>query len=381
MLPAWGAALSALHGRHRPGERVLIVGSGAVARTILRELDARPNRRPPVLSVSADGADGGGALPGRCLRLAGGRLSKIIEDFRPDRIIVCPCDWRGPLPVQELLEPWARGIVVEDGVAVCERLTGKIAIEAITPGSCVFSKDFRKSRLDAALRRAVSLSIAAIGLLLTAPLCLLIAVLIKLESAGPALFVSDRVGAGGRRFRLLKFRTMKVVTRRTSEWVRDNGDRITRVGFWLRKYRLDELPQFVNVLRGDMDVVGPRPHPVSNYQLLVLVTRNVPQCGDKIPFYTLRSLVRPGITGWAQVRYGYANDVEEETEKIRFDLYYVKHRSLWLDLRILLETIRIVLLGHGADRVVPGMNSRASAPAMSGATGVGAGERMASGSS
>jgi lipopolysaccharide/colanic/teichoic acid biosynthesis glycosyltransferase len=185
--------------------------------------------------------------------------------------------------------------------------------------------------------------------------------------------VSDRIGAGGRPLRLLKFRTMKLVTRRTSEWVRDNGDRITRLGFWLRKYRLDELPQFVNVLRGDMDVVGPRPHPVSNYQLLVLVTRNAPQCGDKIPFYTLRSLVRPGITGWAQVRYGYANDVEEETEKIRYDLYYVKHRSLWLDLVILLDTIRIVSCGHGSDRVIPG-------EAPGGAAGLRAGERMASGS-
>ena len=381
MLLVYCAAVHAFHGGRRLAERVLIVGSGPLARTIIHELDARPNSRQLVLGIVEDGASGG-PLPKRCLRLGDSeRLAEIIEDFKPDRIIVAPGERRGQMPLQKLLEPWVRGIVVEDGVAVCERLTGKLAIEAITPSSFIFSKDFRKSPLDAAARRAVSLSVAAIGSLLTAPLCLLIAVLIRLESPGPVLFVQERVGASGRPFRLLKFRTMRLATGRTSEWVRDNGDRITRLGFWLRKFRLDELPQFVNVLRGDMDVVGPRPHPVSNYQLLVLVTRNAPQCGDKIPFYTLRSLVRPGITGWAQVRYGYANDVEEETEKIRYDLYYVKHRSLWLDLRILLDTIRIVLLGHGADRVVPGMNSRASAPAMGSAAGVGAGGRMASGSS
>ncbi len=372
MLPPHCVALGALHRRRRSAERVLVVGSGAIARTIMHELNAQQNRRPSVLGVITDGADAG-PLPEGCLRLPGGRWSEIIADFKPDRIIVSPGEWRRHPPLQDFLEPWARGIVVEDGVAVCERLTGKIAIEAITPGSFVFSRDFRKSRLDSALRRALSLSLAVIGLVLTAPLCLLIAVFIKLESTGPVLFVSERVGAEGRPFRLLKFRTMKLATRRTSEWVRDNGDRITRVGFWLRKYRLDELPQFVNVLRGDMDVVGPRPHPVSNYHLLVLVTRNAPQCGDKIPFYTLRSLVRPGITGWAQVRYGYANDVEEETEKIRYDLYYVKHRSLWLDLAILVDTIRIVLLGHGSNRVIP-----EEVPGSAG--GLPAGERMASGS-
>ena len=238
-----------------------------------------------------------------------------------------------------------RGILIEDGVEVYERLTGKLAIEALTPSSFVFSKDFRKSRLAPALGRGVSLLASAVGLVVLAPLFGLIALAIKLDSPGPVFFIQERVGLGGRRFNLIKFRTMQPARRYHSEWVKDNGDRITRVGTWLRKFRLDELPQFVNILRGDMNLVGPRPHPASNFELLVLVSRNAPEHGETIPYYTFRSMVRPGVTGWAQVRYRYANDLEEEIEKMRYDLYYIKHQSLWLDLRILFDTVKIVLAG------------------------------------
>jgi len=168
----------------------------------------------------------------------------------------------------------------------------------------------------------------------------------------------------GRRFKLIKFRTMHPVSQKTSEWAKDNSDRITRVGRWLRKFRLDELPQFVNILRCDMNLVGPRPHPASNFELLVLVSRNAPEHGEVIPYYSLRSLVRPGVTGWAQVRYGYANDLEEEIEKMRYDLYYIKHQSLWLDLRILFDTVKIVLAGSrtGADEADHAIATSKDAP-------------------
>jgi len=152
-------------------------------------------------------------------------------------------------------------------------------------------------------------------------------VAIKLDSRGPLFFVQDRVGRQGKRFRLVKFRTMLPSDTRVSEWERDNHKRLTRVGRHLRRCRLDELPQLYNILRGDMCLVGPRPHPVSNVLLFAMVTRNVPECGEQIPYYALRSLVRPGLTGWAQVRYHYANDLEEEIEKMKYDLYYIKHRS------------------------------------------------------
>ncbi|MGH8370648.1 MAG: sugar transferase, partial [Gammaproteobacteria bacterium] len=129
----------------------------------------------------------------------------------------------------------------------------------------------------------------------------------------------------------------------------DNNDRITPLGRILRKYRLDELPQFINVIRGDMNIIGPRPHPATNGELFTLVSRNTPECGDQIPYYSLRSSIRPGITGWAQVRYKYANGLDEEMEKLRYDLYYIKHYSLLLDFRILFETVKVVLLGHESD--------------------------------
>jgi lipopolysaccharide/colanic/teichoic acid biosynthesis glycosyltransferase len=170
-----------------------------------------------------------------------------------------------------------------------------------------------------------------------APLFAVIAVIIKLDSPGPVLFVQDRIGWRGRRFPLFKFRTMRPSSEPRSEWARDNEHRVTRIGRWLRKYRLDELPQLINVVRGELNLVGPRPHPVCNFELFA----------RGIPFYSLRSVVRPGLTGWAQVRQGYANGLEEETEKMRFDLYYIKHMSVWLDLRILSRTIPMVLFGSG----------------------------------
>jgi lipopolysaccharide/colanic/teichoic acid biosynthesis glycosyltransferase len=154
------------------------------------------------------------------------------------------------------------------------------------------------------------------------------------------MFVQARTGRDGRPFNLLKFRTMHPCEERPSEWVRDNSDRITRVGGTLRRFRLDELPQLVNVLRGEMNLVGPRPHPVCNEEIFE----------RHIAYYSLRSTVHPGVTGWAQVRYGYANNIEEETEKMRYDLYYIKNRSLRLDIRILLETAGIILLGHGVSQ-------------------------------
>jgi len=171
-----------------------------------------------------------------------------------------------------------------------------------------------------------------------APLIGVIALAVKLDRRGPVFFRQERIGLHGRRFSLIKFRTMRPVATEISAWVRDNEDRITRFGRFLRKFRLDELPQFVNVLRGDMNVVGPRPHPVVNYELFA----------REIPYYALRAAVRPGVTGWAQVRYGYANDLEEETEKMRYDLYYVKHLSVWLDLRIIVDTVKVVVFGLGS---------------------------------
>jgi lipopolysaccharide/colanic/teichoic acid biosynthesis glycosyltransferase len=182
-----------------------------------------------------------------------------------------------------------------------------------------------------------------IGLVCLAPVIGLIALAIKLDSPGPVFLVQDRVGLRGKRFRLIKFRTMHPVDGETPLWFQDSQERITRVGTWLRKFRLDELPQFVNILRGDMNLVGPRPHRVPKFELFAETT----------PYFALRSLVRPGLTGWAQVRHGYASNLEEETEKTCYDLYYIKHMSLWFDLRILFDTVKVVLSGRGSRAAAP----------------------------
>ncbi len=320
------------------GERVLILGTSPLARKLIEEIETRPRGRSAVVGVADDGpAPDEPPLPYPLLGPLR-HLDKIIEEVRPDRIVVALAQQRGRLPVRQLLE--ARvcgGLIVEDGADAYERLTGKLPIESLVPSRLLFSRGFRKSRGGLAVERAVSLLASVVGLVLLAPLLALVALAIKLDSRGPVFFVHERVGLHGKRFKLLKFRTMHPASGKTSEWVRDNGDRITRIGKWLRRFRLDEVPQLVNILRGDMDLVGPRPHPVSNFELFLA----------RIPYYSLRAAVRPGLTGWAQVRYGYANDLEEETEKMRYDLYYIKHRSLWLDLHIILETTKTVLLGRG----------------------------------
>ena len=336
--------------RRRRREGVIVIGGGLLAHQVVSAIEARPDVRLHVIGIVDESP---APLRGRYLGTVE-QLRGIVEQTRPDRVIVALGSRRGRMPLRTLLDLRVRGTVIEDGAEVYERLTGKIAIEALTPTSVIFCKDFRPRRWDLALARRISQPLVAAALILLAPLLALVALLIKLDSPGPVFFVQERVGRGGKRFRLIKFRTMRPERRVSSEWARDNGDRLTRVGRWLRRYRLDELPQLVNILKGDMNLVGPRPHPVSNLPLFVLVMRNAPSCGEPIPYYALRWMVRPGITGWAQVRYQYANDLEEEVEKMRHDLYYIKHMSLWLDLRILFETVKTVVWGQESeDEIVP----------------------------
>jgi exopolysaccharide biosynthesis polyprenyl glycosylphosphotransferase len=332
LLLAW---LSLLAWRGEFATRVLVIGTSPLAHQLVAEMNGRRRLWHRVTAV----VDDPGLVEGPLAGLLAGpltRLGAIIAELRPHRIVIALADRRGRLPMSELLKARVSGVVVEEGADCYERLTGKIAIESLTPGALIASRDFRKTHFDLAFGHALSLLASIAGIIILAPLFALIAVAIKLDSPGPVLFVHDRAGLHGRRIRLLKFRTMRPAAGPTSEWERDNGDRITRVGRWLRSYRLDELPQLINVLRGELNLVGPRPHPMSNVELF----------SKEIPYYSLRSVVLPGLTGWAQVRQGYANGLQEETEKMRYDLYYIKHMSAWLDLRILFETIRTVLAGR-----------------------------------
>ena len=335
--------------RHRPyTQRVLVLGAGRLATALLQEIASRPHLRWAVGLVMEAPAAPARALSRYPVLGTLAELADCIRRARPQRIIVALAEGDRSDAMPILLEARGRGLRVEDAVDVYERITGKLAIEVLPAANLVFGKGFRVARGHAALGRAMSLLAAASGLVLLAPLMALIAVVVKLDSRGPVFFRQDRIGYHGKRFSLIKFRTMHPATAEVSAWVRDNADRITRVGRLLRKFRLDELPQFLNVLRGDMNLVGPRPHPVVHYELFA----------REIPYYALRAAVRPGVTGWAQVRYGYANNLEEETEKMRYDLYYVKHLSFWLDLRILIDTVGVVVSGLGsvAADVQPDLN-------------------------
>lgn len=338
--------------RRRPITRLLIVGTDVLARRLMEQLE----RRPDWQCIATDAEEGSS-------------LDEIIEGVQPHRIAVALNGRGRRLPVRELLTARVcRGIPIHDCVDLYERVGGKLAIETLPSSHLICSDGFLRSRAAEAARRGVHVLIAALGLIVSAPLFMLVALAIRLDSGGPVLFRQRRLGLNGKPFVLLKFRTMYPAPLPTSEWERDNRHRVTRVGKWLRKCWLDELPQLVNVLRGDMNLVGPRPHPVSNLELFVLVSRNAPECGEPIPYYSLRCMVRPGVTGWAQVRYGYANDLDEEIEKLRYDLYYIKHRSLWFDLRILMETLRVILSGRDSDLTeAPAPETSRSAPFPTGA--------------
>jgi exopolysaccharide biosynthesis polyprenyl glycosylphosphotransferase len=321
-------------------ERVLVLGDGSLATELGRQIHTRPDLALTCVGFVADG-ETGAATP----RLGSYReMAHIVERHRPDRIIVAMPDRRGHLPVADLLACRFRGIVVEEGTQTFERLTRRLAVESLSPSALIFGDGFRVSRTYVLLKRVMSMVIAFGALVAAAPFLAVVAVLIKLESPGPVFFIQERVGLRGRIFRLIKFRTMRVASESDGVrvaadgqiWQRDNQSRVTRLGAVLRKYRLDETPQFINILRGDMSLVGPRPEMASN----------VATFSSVIPYYSLRHEVRPGLTGWAQVKAGYSMSVEEVTQKLCYDLYYVKHMSLRFDLRILFDTVKFVLCGQ-----------------------------------
>jgi sugar transferase (PEP-CTERM system associated) len=256
------------------------------------------------------------------------------------RVIVALDDRRSRMPVQELLELRMRGILVEDGAALLEKISGQIEVDTLRPSALIFSDGFRLRPKHWLTRDFVS-TIWALGLsIMTLPLIPIIALLIKLTSPGPVLYRQKRVGFRNRVFNCYKFRTMCADAEADSgpTWACDDDPRVTKVGKFLRATRLDEIPQLWNVLRGDMEFVGPRPER----------PEFIEQLSAQIPYYRLRHVVRPGITGWAQVNYKYGNSVNDSKEKLKYDLFYIKNMSLGLDFWILFQTVKTVLFGEGA---------------------------------
>ena len=335
---AWRLLFNRLAYASQLEERVLIVGAGTIARMVARQIQQQHDFGYRVVGFINDQAGGQGVLnPG--MLGSPEDIPRIVNEFDIDRIVVGLSDRRGRLPISELLHAKLSGVYVEDATTTYERLTGKILIDDLKPSWLIFSDGFVISRWTRFLKRAIDLTLAALGFVLSAPLTLLTALAVYLDSDGPILYCQERVGEHGRTFTLYKFRSMRVDAETgTPMWAKDQDDRVTRVGWFIRKARLDELPQFWNVIRGDMSFVGPRPER----------PYFVEQLAGEIPYYQQRHAVKPGLTGWAQVKYQYGSSVEDAIEKLRYDLYYIKHLSIALDLSIVFDTVKVILFGKGA---------------------------------
>jgi sugar transferase (PEP-CTERM system associated) len=333
---AWRAVRS----HDRLQKRVLVLGLSRVAVRLvdLQRTGSRPFR---VLGFLDDDAAAHDKLPPGGELLGKTRdLLNLVDELQPDVVVVALPDMRGALPTSDLLECRLRGIRVEDWPTFYEKQTGKVLVTDLRPSWLIFSDGFAKTQVMQTLKRALDVALAVAGLVMALPLLVFVAVAIKLDSRGPVLFRQERVGQNGKVFTLNKFRSMREDAERLSGavWASERDPRVTRIGRFLRKTRLDELPQLFNVLVGEMSFVGPRPERPEFVRLLQ----------RQIPFYSGRLAVKPGITGWAQVRHEYAASVEDTLEKLQYDLYYIKNLSPLLDVLIILDTIRVVLFARGA---------------------------------
>ena len=329
-----------LRSTDRLSKRVLVLGVSRLAGQIV---DLRATGMQPftVLGFLDDAPDAYDRLPAGVDLLGKSRdLLNLVEELRPDLVLVALPDMRGAFPTGDLFECRLRGIPVEDWATFYEKQTGKILITGLRPSWLIFSDGFVKTNLTTTVKRSADILLSVVGMALALPLMAITAALIKLDSRGPVLFRQQRVGQNGRIFTLFKFRSMRQDAERGSGavWATAGDPRITRIGRFIRKTRFDELPQLFNVLVGHMSFVGPRPERPEFVRLLQ----------REIPFYLGRLAVKPGITGWAQVRGEYAASVEDTLEKLQYDLYYIKNLSLILDLLILFHTIQVVLFARGA---------------------------------
>jgi sugar transferase (PEP-CTERM system associated) len=269
-----------------------------------------------------------------------GNLLELAHSLNIDEIVMAADERRGAMPMEDMLSCVQRGIVVTDLSSFFEREAGKVQLNIVDPSWLVFSGGFDYSTPRRISKRFFDLVAASMLLLTTWPLMLLTAIMVKLDSPGPILYRQTRVGEYGRHFEIVKFRSMRCDAERNgiAQWASANDNRTTRVGRFIRKARLDELPQLLMVLRGDMSFVGPRPERPQFVGVLC----------DEIRYYDVRHSVKPGLTGWAQLRYPYGASVRDADEKLKYDLFYVKNHALLLDVTILLQTLEVVIFGRGA---------------------------------
>lgn len=340
VLFGWRRLFLAVNTLPQFAERTLILGDGPLAHPLMAEIESRPELGLRIAGQLRSFENGNGHHLSLTEPEYFDQLARQVDTFRANRMIIAMGDRRGRLPVEALLRLKSKGLRIQDGAEAYEAITGKVPIESLRLSWLLFSPGFQVSRPLMIYKRLFSFMISLVSLILLAPLMLLVAIAIRLDSKGPAIFKQARIGEGGKPFTLYKFRTMVEGADRDANLrpAEITDSRFTRVGRWLRRARVDELPQLFNILRGDMYFVGPRP----------FVPNQEQECVEKIPYYRQRWSVKPGATGWAQVNRGYCATVEDNTEKLAYDLFYIKNISIGLDLLILFKTVKILLLGKGS---------------------------------
>jgi sugar transferase (PEP-CTERM system associated) len=319
--------------------RLLVLGSGEQAELIVRELERLRDSGYAVIVQLGEGVEPRLVARGASVYTDPADLFEIVTRHRIEIVVVALDDRRGKMPIRELLDCKLAGYHIANGITFFEGLTGTILVEKVNPSWIIFSEGFKKDRRVLMVKRGMDLVLSIIGIVLALPIGVISALIIKLESPGPVLYRQERVGEGGRTIEIVKFRSMRADAEAAGPvWATENDPRVTAYGAFMRKTRIDELPQLWNVLRSDMSFVGPRPErPVFVHQLQ-----------EKIPHYALRHTVKPGLTGWAQIRYPYGASEEDALRKLEYELYYIKNTNLLLDTMIILETIKTVLFQKGS---------------------------------
>jgi sugar transferase (PEP-CTERM system associated) len=338
ILLGWRMLIGFATSLYESTRRVLVLGSGELANDLVAAIQERSDLNMKVIGFAGAEDDAAAAVPGKLLGSAE-QLEEIVELHDIDRVVVALSDRRNRLPVRALLNLKFKGVVIEDAHTLYEKVTGKIRTTALPPSWLVFAEGFSQLERKVRRKQVSDFFLSLIAGALALPVAILTAIAIKLDSRGPVFYRQERVGYRGKVFKVLKFRTMRQDAEAMTgpQWASEDDPRITRVGRFLRKSRLDEIPQVWNIIVGDMSFVGPRPERPHFVQML----------SEQLTYYAERHWVRPGLTGWAQIRYEYGSSVEDALQKLQYDLFYIKNMSLLLDLAILFETGKIVLFGRG----------------------------------
>ena len=341
LMVLWRVSIHWFLGHPDFGERILIVGSGNLAVELAREVLNRPDAGYRIAGFVGTDAEllGKSLINPRVIGLTE-ELDQIVKRENIDRIVVAMGERRGQLPTDKLLQLSLAGqVTIEEGASFYERITGRVSLNMLRPSWLIFTGRGRQKKVSGLARSAVHWLVALFGAILSLPIIVVTALLIRLESRGPIFYKQERVGKNGRAFVLTKFRSMRVDAEQDGPvWASKGDSRTTRVGRIIRKTRVDEIPQFWNILKGEMSFVGPRPER----------PHFVAQLAEEIPFYEQRHLIAPGLTGWAQIKYPYGASIEDARQKLQYDLFYIKNHGLVLDAIIIFETIKIILFGRGA---------------------------------